>query len=106
MFVSVFYYVNLELLMYLDFQGITILLLSALLLNIHTLFFSLTFYFFILLNVSFIVFFVNKLSFMFPLALLILYFFLSFSIHGLYIFYAYIFLFRYLSNHSLKAFRF
>ena len=70
-FVSIFYHVNLELLVYLDFQGITILLLSVLLLNIHTLFFSLTFSFFLLLNVSFIVSFVNKLSFMFPLALLI-----------------------------------
>ena len=35
MFVSVFYDVNLELLVYLDFQGIMILLLSVLLLNIH-----------------------------------------------------------------------
>ena len=71
MFVLVFYHVNLELLMYLDFQGITILLLYVLLLNIHTLFFFLTFSFFILHNVSFIVSFVNKLSFMFPLVLLI-----------------------------------
>ena len=45
-FVSVFYHVNLELLVYLDFQGITILLLSVLLLNIHTLFF-ITFSFFL-----------------------------------------------------------
>ena len=36
--------------------------------------FSLTFSFFILLNVSFIVSFVKKLSFMFPLALLIVIF--------------------------------
>ena len=34
---------NLELLVYLDFQGITILLFSVLLLNIHTLFFLLLF---------------------------------------------------------------
>ena len=34
--------------------------------------FSLTFSFFILLNVPFIVYFVNKLSFMFPLTLLII----------------------------------
>ena len=47
-----------------------LLLLFVLLLDIHTLFF-LTFSFFILLNVSFIVSFVNKLSFMFPLDLLI-----------------------------------
>ena len=38
-FISVFYHVNLELLVYLDFQGIMILLLSILLLNIHTFFF-------------------------------------------------------------------
>ena len=69
-FVLVFYHINLELLVYLDYQGIMILLLSILLLNIHTLF-SLTFPFFILLNISFIVSFVNKLSFMFPLVLLI-----------------------------------
>ena len=71
MFVLIFYHVNLGLLVYLDFQGIMILLLYVLLLNIHTLFFSLTFSFFILLNVSFIVSFVNKLRFMLPLALLI-----------------------------------
>ena len=64
-FVPVFYHVNLELLVHLDFQGIMILLLSVLLLNIHTLFFLLLFHFFILLNVSFIVSFVNKLSFLF-----------------------------------------
>ena len=45
MFVSVFYHVNLELLVYLDFLGIMILLLSVLLLNIHTLFFLLLFHF-------------------------------------------------------------
>ena len=39
--VLVFYHVNLELLVYLDFQGIMILLLFVLLLNIHTLFFLL-----------------------------------------------------------------
>ena len=48
-----------------------ILLLSIFLLNIHTLFFSLTISLFILLKFSFIVSFVNKLSFIFPLALLI-----------------------------------
>ena len=40
MFVLVFYHVNLILLVYLDFQGIMILLLSVLLLSIHTFFFS------------------------------------------------------------------
>ena len=45
-FVSVFYHVNLELLVYLDFQGIIILLLFVLLLNIHTLFFLLLFLFY------------------------------------------------------------
>ena len=64
--VLVFYHVNLELVVYLDFQGIMILLLSVLLLNIHTLFFLLSCHFFILLNVSFIVSFVSKLSFIFP----------------------------------------
>ena len=44
-FVSVFYHVNLELLVYLDFQRIMILLLYVLLLNIHTLFFLLLFHF-------------------------------------------------------------
>ena len=43
MLVSVFYHINLELLVYLDFQGITILLFYVLLLNIHTLFFLLLF---------------------------------------------------------------
>ena len=43
-FVSIFYHVNLELLVYLDFQGIMILLLYVLLLNIILYFFS---YFFI-----------------------------------------------------------
>ena len=43
MFVLVFYQVNLELLVYLDFQKITILSLSVLLLNIHTLLFHLLF---------------------------------------------------------------
>ena len=46
--VLVIYHVNLELLVYLDFQGIMILLLSVLLLNIHTLFFSLILSFFYL----------------------------------------------------------
>ena len=41
MSVLVFYHVNLVLLGYLDFQGIMILLLSVLLLSIHTLFFLL-----------------------------------------------------------------
>ena len=45
MFVLVFYHVNLELLVYLDFQGIMFLLLSVLMLNIHTLFFLLLFHF-------------------------------------------------------------
>ena len=71
MFVSAFYHVNLVLLGCLDFQRIMILLLFVLLLSIHTLFFSLILSFFILLNVSFIVYFVSKLSFIFPLALLI-----------------------------------
>ena len=44
-FVLVFYHVNLELLVYLDFQGIIILLLFVLLLNIHILFFLLLFNF-------------------------------------------------------------
>ena len=86
--------------MYLNFQGIIILLLSVLLLNIHTLFFSLTFSLFILLNVSFIVSFVNKLSFMFPLTLLIVILFSIFC-------YSWIvyFLFKYLSNPSPGVFR-
>ena len=103
-FVLVFYHVNLELLVYLDFQGIMILLLYVLLLNIH-IFFSLTFSFFILLNVSFIVSFVNKLSCIFPLALLIVillsFFWYSWILYFLCIY----FLFRYLSNPSLGAFR-
>ena len=45
MFVSIFYHVNLGLLVYLDFQGIMILLLSVVMLNIHTLFFLLLFHF-------------------------------------------------------------
>ena len=44
-FVSVFYHVNLELFVYLDFHGIMILLLFVLLLNIYTLFFLLLFHF-------------------------------------------------------------
>ena len=44
-FVLVFYHINLELLVYLDFQGIMILLLSILMPNIHTLFFLLLFHF-------------------------------------------------------------
>ena len=104
MFVLVFYHVNLELLVYLDFQGIMILLLYVLLLNIH-IFFSLTFSFFILLNVSFIVSFVNKLSCIFPLALLIVillsFFWYSWILYFLCIY----FLFRYLSNPSLGALR-
>ena len=90
-FVSVFHHVNLELLVYLGFQGITILLLSILLQNIHTLFSLLLFSFFILLNVSFTVSFVKKLSFMFPLALLIVIllsiFWYSWIVYFLYIFF-------------------
>ena len=98
--VLVFYHVNLELLVYLDFQGIMILLLFVLLLNIYTLFFSLILSFFILLNVSFIVSFVSKLSFIFHLALLIV---ILISIFW----YSWIvyFLFKYLSNPSPGAFR-
>ena len=44
-FVSIFYHVNLGLLVYLDFHGIMILLLSVVMLNIHTLFFLLLFHF-------------------------------------------------------------
>ena len=66
--------------------------------------FSLTFSFFILLNVSFIVS-VNKLSFMFPLTLLIVIllsiFWYSWIVYSLCIY----ILFRYLSNPSLGAFR-
>ena len=99
MFLFVFYHVNLKLLVYLNFRGIMLLLVSVFLLNIHTLFFS---YFFIYcLNVSFIVSFVNKLSFMFPLALLIIIllsiFWYSWSIY---------FLFRYLSNHFPSRLKF
>ena len=49
------------------FLGNNVLLLSILPLNIHIVIFSLTFSFFILLDVSFIVSFVNKLSFILPL---------------------------------------
>ena len=60
--------------------------------------FSLTFSFFILLNVSFIVYFVNKLRFMFPLPLLIIIlifiFWCSWIVYILCIF----ILFKYLSN--------
>ena len=91
--------------MYLDFKGVVILLLSVLLLNIHALFFSLTFLFFILLNVSFIVSPFNKLSFMFPLAFLIVIllsiFWYSWIVYVLCIY----ILFRYLSNPSPGAFR-
>ena len=105
MFVSIFYHVNLGLLVCLDFQGIMILLLSVLLLNIHILFFSLTFSLFILLNVSFIVSFVNKLSFMFPLALLIV-ILLSFFLYSWIVYFLCIYLlFRYLSNPSPTAFK-
>ena len=101
-FVSAFYHVNLKLLVYLDFQGIMILLLSVLLLNIHTLFFLTIFF---LLNVSFIVSFVNKLSFMFPLALLI-FILLSIFWYSWIVYFLYIYLlFRYLSNLSPRAFR-
>ena len=70
-FVLVFYQVNLELLVYLNFHGIMILLLSVFLLNIHTLFFLLFFHILSYLMFLFIVSFINKLSFMFPLPLLI-----------------------------------
>ena len=46
-FVFVFYHVGLKLLVYLDFQGIMILLLFVLLLNIRTLFFLLFFHFYL-----------------------------------------------------------
>ena len=46
MFVLVSYHVDLKLLVYLGFPGIMLLLLFAILLNIHTLFFSPTFSFF------------------------------------------------------------
>ena len=64
LYVLVSYYVDLELLVYLGFEGITLLLLFVLLLNLH--YFFLTFSFFILLNVSFIISYVGRLSFMFP----------------------------------------
>ena len=103
MFVSVFYDVNLELLVYLDFQGIMILLLSVLLLNIHY-YFSYIFIFF-LFNVSFIVSFVIKLSFMFPLTLLIV-ILLSIFWYSWIVYFLCIYLsFRYLSNPSPRAFR-
>ena len=44
-FVLVSYHVNLGLLVHLGFQGIMLLLLFVLLLNIHTLFFPLPFHF-------------------------------------------------------------
>ena len=86
--------------MYLDFQRIMILLLSVLLLNIHTFFFSYFFIFFILLNVSFIVYFVNKLSFMFPLTLLIVILLSIFWYSWIVYFLCIYLLFRYLSNPS------
>ena len=103
-FVLVFYHVKLELLVYFDFQGIMILLLSVLLLNIHTLF-SLTFSLFILLNVSFIVSFVNKLSFMFPLTLLIVILLSIFWYLWIVYFLCIYFLFKYLSSPSPGAFK-
>ena len=75
-----------------------ILLLSVLLLNIHTLFF-------LLLNVSFIVSFVNKLSFMFPLTLLIVILLSIFWYSWIVYFLCIYFLFKYLSNPYLGAFR-
>ena len=66
--------------------------------------FSLTFSFFILLNVSFIVSFVNKLSFMFPLVLLIVILISIFWYSWIIYFLCIYFLFRYLSNPSHKAF--
>ena len=93
--VLVFYHVNLKLFVYLDFQGIMLLLLYVIMLNIHILFFLL-FFFIFYLNVSF----VNKWSFMFSLALLIV---ILISIFW----YSWIvyFLFRYLSNNSPRGFR-
>ena len=44
-FVSIFYHVNLEQFVYLDFKAIMLLLLFVLLLNIHTLFFPSPFHF-------------------------------------------------------------
>ena len=106
MSVLVFYHVNLELLVYLDFQGIMILLLYVLLLNIRTLFFfSLILSFFILLNVSFIVSFVSKLSFIIPLALLIVILLSSFWYSWIVYFLCIYILFRYLSNPSPGAFK-
>ena len=67
--------------------------------------FSLTFLFFILLNVSFIVYFVNKLSFMFPLALLIVIPLFIFWYSWIVYFLCIYILFRYLNNPSPRAFR-
>ena len=103
--VLVFYHVNLELLVYLDFQGIIILLLFVLLLNIRTFFFNLILSFFILLNVSFIVSFVSKLSFTFPLTLLIVLLISIFWYPWIVYFLCIYILFRYLSNSSPGAFR-
>ena len=67
--------------------------------------FSLTFSFFILLNVSFIVSFVNKLIFIFPLVLLIV-ILLSIFWYSWIVYFLWIYLsFRYLSNPSPRAFR-
>ena len=72
----------------------------------HTYFIlSLTFSFFIFLNVSFIVSFVNKLSFMFPLALLIVILLSIFWYSWIVYFLCIYLLFRYLSNPSPRAFR-
>ena len=68
-------------------------------------FFTLTFSFFILLNVSFINHFVNKLSFMFPLALLIVILLSIFWYSWIVYFLCIYILFKYLSNPSPRAFR-
>ena len=67
--------------------------------------FSFTFSFFISLNVSFIVSFVSKLSFMFPLALLIVILLSIFWYAWIVYFLCIYILFRYLSNPSYGAFR-
>ena len=78
---------------------------TTLLLNIHTLFFFLTFSFFILLHVLFIVSFVSKLSFIFPLALLIVILLSIFWYSWIVYFLCIYFLFRYFSNPSHETFR-
>ena len=67
--------------------------------------FSLIFSFFILLNVSFIVSFVYKLNFMFPLALLIVILLSIFWYSWIVYFLCIYILFRYLNNSSPRVFR-